>query len=254
MWILILIVLAVVVYFVVSQTSSSNQASKASSRTQASKASSQNYTNQVDYSNLEVSLDTSASNSYGRDYRHLRDLLAEGKWREADEETSQMILRVAKYDAKESYITPQIPQHTPCEDICTIDRLWLKYSNGRFGFSVQRRIISAIGYEIGEENALSIMVTYGKREGSGAQQMNQRRLQSELQKKFHRTIGWYSPHNEMTGLKNYNDLTFSIQAPYGHLPTANPPGGYPGMRTEYFLNDLIILNLLMRLSACGIAL
>jgi hypothetical protein len=66
----LLIMLAVVIYFVVSQASSSNQASKASS---------QNYTNQVDYSNLEVSLDTSASNSYGCDYRRLRDLLAEGK-------------------------------------------------------------------------------------------------------------------------------------------------------------------------------
>ncbi|MEG4812719.1 GUN4 domain-containing protein [Microcoleus sp. F8-D3] len=254
MWILILIVLAVVAYLVVSQASSSNQASQASSRTQASKASSQNYTNQVDYSNLEVSLDTSASNSYRCDYRRLRDLLAEGKWREADEETNNMILRVTNYNSVENYATPVTAKHTPCEDICTIDRLWLKYSNGRFGLSVQRRIISEIGEKIGEKNALSIMFTYGKREGSAAQQMNQRRLQSELNEKFRRTIGWYAPHSDgSAGLKNYNDITFSIQAPYGHLPTANPPGGYPGLRKNY-VNDFIVINLLMRLSDCGIAL
>ena len=247
MWILILIVLAVVVYFVVSQASSSNQASKASSRTPASKASSQNYTNQVDYSNLEVSLDTSASNSYGRDYRNLCDLLAEGRWREADEETSEMILRVAKYDAKESYITPQIPQHTPCEDICTIDRLWLKYSNGRFGFSVQRRILLGI-----REDALFILLRKpSERKENYYEEMKK---EMELESNFNKLIGWYAPYDDgSSGLKSYNDLTFSIQAPYGHLPTANPAGGYPGLR-ENKINNLIVLNLLKRLSDCGIAL
>ncbi|MBD2185293.1 GUN4 domain-containing protein [Planktothrix sp. FACHB-1355] len=28
----------------------------------------------------------------------------------------------------------------PCTDLRTIDRLWVDYSNGRFGFSVQKRI------------------------------------------------------------------------------------------------------------------
>ena len=75
MWIFILIVLAVVVYFLVSQASSRTQASKASSRTQANQV---NYSSlQVDSSNLEVSLDSSISTHYS--YARLRDLLAEGK-------------------------------------------------------------------------------------------------------------------------------------------------------------------------------
>ena len=171
MWIFILIVLAVVIYFVVSQASSSNQASKASSRTQASKVPTQNYTN-LDYSNLEViSLDSSVSIHYN--YTHLRDLLAEGKWREADEETGKMMISVSavtahkklaseEYDLviSESRFDPAAAEHVPCKDLCTIDRLWLKYSNGRFGFSVQRRIISELG-----EDDLSILS--GEKSGSG---------------------------------------------------------------------------------------
>ncbi|WP_438822818.1 GUN4 domain-containing protein [Planktothrix pseudagardhii] len=33
----------------------------------------------------------------------------------------------------------------PCEDLRTIDQLWVKYSNGRFGFSVQKRIYQSLG-------------------------------------------------------------------------------------------------------------
>jgi len=33
----------------------------------------------------------------------------------------------------------------PCEDLRTIDQLWVKYSNGRFGFSVQKRIYESLG-------------------------------------------------------------------------------------------------------------
>ncbi len=238
MWIFILIVLAVVIYFVLSQASSSNQTSKASS---------QNYTNQVDYSNLEVSLDTSASNSYGCDYRRLRDLLAEGKWREADEETNNMILRVTNYNSVEDFATPITAKHTPCEDICTIDRLWLKYSNGRFGLSVQRRILLGI-----REDALFILLRLpSERKGNYYEEMKK---EMELESNFNKLIGWYAPYDDgSSGLKNYNDLTFSIHAPYGHLPTANPPGGYP-LLTENNINNLIVLNLLKRLSNCGIAL
>ena len=33
----------------------------------------------------------------------------------------------------------------PCEDLRTIDQLWVKYSDGRFGFSVQKRIYQNLG-------------------------------------------------------------------------------------------------------------
>ena len=266
MWILILIVLAVVVYFVVSQASSSNQASKASSRTQASKASTQNYTNQVDYSNLEViSLDSSVSIHYN--YTHLRDLLAEGKWKEADKETGRLMLAVGYLTAEKkvrdgewTHLDPRTDcldflhlSYLPCADLCTIDRLWLKYSNGRFGFSVQKRIISELG-----EDTISFLCKFNNSYQEG-QKMK------ELRKSFERRIGWYTPDSKdsagrMTlGLKTYNDLTFSMQAPHGHLPTANywqegARGDVGSFETQPLFGCYDLVHLLNRLSSCGIAL
>lgn len=33
----------------------------------------------------------------------------------------------------------------PCTDLRTIDHLWVKYSNGRFGFSIQKQIYLEVG-------------------------------------------------------------------------------------------------------------
>lgn len=253
MWILILIVLAVVVYFVMSQASSSNQSSKVSSRTQASKASSQNYANQVDYSNLEVSLESSVSTHYN--YTRLRDLLAEGKWREADEETGRVMLNVGSVvaekkiqDGEWTHSDPDSNRlgilhflYFPCTDLCTIDRLWLKYSNGRFGFSIQNRIMSEIG-----KDALSILVS-----GGGGETLNKR---LEISETFEKRIGWYTPVSDGgTYTKNYNDLTFAIQAPYGHLPSIHY-SLYGGADTKSMMGCTNLAYILNRFSSCDIAL
>lgn len=257
MLIFILIVLAVVVYFLVSQASSSNQASKASSRTQANQV---NYSSiQVDYSNLEVSLESSISTYYS--YTRLRDLLAEGKWREADEETGRVMLSVAslaverKVQAGE-YKDGRVPcydriiglaDYFPCADLSTIDRLWLKYSNGRFGFSVQKRIISELG-----EDALSLLSFKKRGKGTDSQARKER---IELGEKFIKSIGWYDPDNVGQHTKKYNDVTFAIQAPYGHLPTGNYwREGRGGSWKNEPVNDFALLDILNRLSSCGIAL
>ncbi|MGB3262780.1 MAG: GUN4 domain-containing protein [Microcoleus sp.] len=268
MWIFILIVLAVVIYFVLSQASNSNQASKASSRTQASKASSQNYTNQVDYSNLEViSLDSSVSAHYN--YTHLRDLLAEGKWKEANKETGRLMLAVgyltAEKKVRDGEWTHADPRedcldfrnlwYFPCKDLCTIDRLWLKYSNGRFGFSVQKRIISELG-----EDTISFICSSNTSYQEGLKKR-------ELRGSFERRIGWYTPDSEdsagrrTSNLKTYNDLTFSMQAPHGHLPTANywqegarGRNDVGSFETQPLKDCYDLVHLLDRLSSCGIAL
>ncbi|MCC3434251.1 GUN4 domain-containing protein [Microcoleus sp. PH2017_05_CCC_O_A] len=257
MWILILIVLAVVIYFVMSQASSTNQSSKASSRTKASQV---DYSSlQVDYSNLEVSLESSISTHYS--YTRLRDLLAEGKWREADQETGKMMLNVGnatverkiqsgeyKYATVDNHrVSCQSADYFPCTDLCTIDRLWLKYSNGRFGFSVQKRIISELG-----EDALSLMSLKKRGKGTDSQALKEK---IELREEFIKRIGWYDPDNLGQYTKQYNDLTFATQAPYGHLPTAYYwEEGHGSFTKNEALNDSVLLNILYRLSICGIAL
>ncbi|MFM9156775.1 MAG: GUN4 domain-containing protein, partial [Dolichospermum sp.] len=75
----------------------------------------------------------------GMDYSKLRDLLKAGEWKEADEETRRVMLAVAKRENEGSLDVESI-DNFPCADLRTIDQLWVKYSDGKFGFSVQKRI------------------------------------------------------------------------------------------------------------------
>jgi len=75
----------------------------------------------------------------GVDYERLRNLLAIGKWREADEETRSLILCLVRREIEGSLWARDINK-LPCQDLHTIDKLWVEYSNRHFGFSVQKRI------------------------------------------------------------------------------------------------------------------
>ncbi len=80
----------------------------------------------------------------GVDYRKLRDLLADGKWAEADKETWKVMLQAAGRE-KEGFIRVRDINLFPSEDLCTIDGLWVHYSDGQFGFSVQKQIYESLG-------------------------------------------------------------------------------------------------------------
>jgi hypothetical protein len=73
-----------------------------------------------------------------KDYLRLKHLLASGRWREANEQTRVILLRAV--NAEENYLNDEQIQNFPCQVLKIIDRLWLQYSNGRFGFSIQKQI------------------------------------------------------------------------------------------------------------------
>ncbi|NEQ26286.1 MAG: GUN4 domain-containing protein [Microcoleus sp. SIO2G3] len=89
------------------------------------------------------------SSERGVDYTKLRDLLASGQWKEADQETLAVMLKAA---GREGYLDAESIEKFPCTDLRTIDRLWVKYSDGRFGFSVQKRIWESVGGQPGESD------------------------------------------------------------------------------------------------------
>jgi hypothetical protein len=134
--------------------------------------------------NQEVQLQSSC----GMDYRKLRDLLKAGKWKDADEETTRVILAFAKRE-KEGWLDVKDIDNFPCEDLRTIDQLWVKYSNGRFGFSVQKRIYQGLG---------------------GTKNYNEKIWQA-----FGDKVGWRKGGSWLY----YKDITFDIKAPEGHLPS-----------------------------------
>ena len=79
-----------------------------------------------------------------KNYENLRDLLVAGKWKEADGDTAKVMLKVAGRE-KEGYLNTESIDNFPYEDLRTIDQLWVKYSNGKFGFSVQKQIYESLG-------------------------------------------------------------------------------------------------------------
>jgi hypothetical protein len=80
----------------------------------------------------------------GVDYTKLRDLLVAKNWKEADLETNQRMLEVAGRESQ-GYLDIENVKNFPCQDLGTIDKLWVEYSDGKFGFSVQKKIYRDLG-------------------------------------------------------------------------------------------------------------
>ena len=124
----------------------------------------------------------------GVDYRKLDRLLASGKWKEADQETIKKMLEVADRTS-EGWLREEYLDQFPCEDLRTIDQLWVKNSNGLFGFSVQKRIYQSLG--------------------------GTRKYDREIWEAYGDRVGW---RVGKSGWLDYDDLKFNIKAPEGHLP------------------------------------
>ncbi|WP_190494012.1 GUN4 domain-containing protein [Phormidium sp. FACHB-1136] len=79
-------------------------------------------------------------------YAKLEELLKAGQWREADEETYRLMITNPAVGKEEGqWFDPKDLEEFPCEDLRILDQLWVKYSNGKFGFSVQKKIYVETG-------------------------------------------------------------------------------------------------------------
>ncbi len=111
----------------------------------------------------------------GVDYTRLRDLLEAGKWKEANTETT----RAMRQEDIDNF---------PCEDLRIIDQLWLDYSDGKFGFSVQKDIYQNLGRT--SEYNTDVWISFGER------------------------VGWRKGRKWLS----YTELTYNLNAPRGQLP------------------------------------
>lgn len=137
------------------------------------------------------------SSEKGIDYTKLRDLLAAGKWKDADQETLAVMLKAAGREQEGWFLIESI-ENFPCTDLRTIDQLWVKYSNGRFGFSVQKRIWESVGKDYGK---------FGDRVGWREMRTKQGTKDGLKQETQHQ-LEWI-----------LYELTYDTSAPEGHLPT-----------------------------------
>jgi serine/threonine protein kinase len=133
-------------------------------------------------------------------YSKLEELLINKKWQSADEWTKYKILEIMGLQ-EQGYFMAEDIKNFPCQALQTIDQLWVKYSKGRFGFSIQKKIWEKLGGKAGvfnEEN----WVLFGE------------------------YVGWRSTRNHQILFAGwttrewcyYSEINFSENALEGHLP------------------------------------
>jgi len=86
----------------------------------------------------------SLKSAKGINYSELEQLLKNKQWYDADQLTDKLMLKASGRE-EEGWIDFDSIKNFPCEDLQTIDRLWVHYSNGLYGFSVQKQIYVECG-------------------------------------------------------------------------------------------------------------
>ena len=76
-------------------------------------------------------------------YNKLQKFLMAGQFKEADLETTNIILETVAM--KRDDLAPEVMTKFPCNVLFVIDRLWRIYSQERFGFSIQLEIYQREG-------------------------------------------------------------------------------------------------------------
>lgn len=145
-------------------------------------------------------------------YGKLKELLEAGKFDEADLETTRVMIEIAGKPTMDD-ITPDDLKKFPCNALMVIDRLWQKYSNNRFGFSVQLRLYQSFG---------------GNMDTIRAQENKYLRLVSE-------SIGWRVDGE----IVEREDFDFSLNAAEGALPGNWWNSPYGAKMANFFLARLI---------------
>jgi hypothetical protein len=93
---------------------------------------------------LKEKLIALTGNVQNQRYQKLEEHLQKGEWQAADKETYRlMITTVGKEEGQ--WFSSEDLLNFPCEELKAIDGLWVKYSQGRFGFSVQKEIYLSVG-------------------------------------------------------------------------------------------------------------
>jgi len=155
-------------------------------------------------------------------YTQLEDLLKTQQWREADKETYRLMITTVGKD-EEQYFDGADLENFPCEDLRTLDQLWVKYSSGKWGFSVQKQI-----WQECNSSPMSL---------------------DDEWKKFGDRVGWRKDNDWV----NYNNLTFDLQKSLkGEFP-ANSVTGLGWGVDAFGGGAWVFSSLMQRLTACSMS-
>lgn len=116
----------------------------------------------------------------------LKNFLVLGQWEQANQETAAIVLDLAGRSA-DDWLWLEDFTKIPKSELQLINQLWLTYSRGRFGFSIQQRIWQKAATITEYEAECYVGDRVGWRHASG---------------------DWLT----------YDEITFDLSAPRGHLP------------------------------------
>jgi len=169
------------------------------------------------------------------DYSNLRDLLKAQSWEQSDKETLRLMLKAAGKADKNDYIGLNDITFFPCLDLLTIDKLWLKYSNGQFGFSVQKSIYMACGGEVKSEFWNPFVIPSAIPDPS-----------IQVWQNFGRQINWIVNNSWIS----YANIQFKYPSVRGHLPALcwGSIGGFGAWKPSDFGSGFSVLA--NRLAQC----
>jgi len=154
-------------------------------------------------------------------YAKLEGHLKAQQWKEADDETYRLMITTVGKDEGVWFEREEL-LNFPCDELRAIDGLWVKYSNGHFGFSVQKQIYVECG---------------GKLDGHYPD--------SEVWELFSGRVGWRNNGKWM----HYSDLIPSISSPQGIFPWVFS-WGYE-WEDGGFLVEIFVSSLAQRLVKCS---
>mmetsp|Transcript_3779 Transcript_3779/g.11588 ORF Transcript_3779/g.11588 Transcript_3779/m.11588 type:complete len:227 (+) Transcript_3779:24-704(+) len=127
----------------------------------------------------------------GLDYAPLMEQLRSGDFKAADQFTRDALIRLAGPNAqKRGYVYFTEASRLPATDLATIELLWLHYSDGKFGYTIQKNVW---------------------------------RVQKQDFENFCRKLGWNVEDSE-TGQSRKrrwfgnSEFIYDLSAPKGHLP------------------------------------
>jgi uncharacterized caspase-like protein len=158
------------------------------------------------------------SSERGIDYTRLQDLLKTRQWEEADRETYELMIQAVGKDIEGRFSSNDM-LNFPRKDLETVDTLWGKHSDNRFGFSIQKRIYKNLGGAVDGKHP-----------------------EGDIWEEFCIKIGWMQNQrgNHYTKL-NYEKQNFTV-------------GELPRLITSYFTDLEVFWSLLFRLESFQIAL
>lgn len=152
------------------------------------------------------------------DIKKLEQFLKAKQWEAADRETTKLILQATNASTEPLVdLQPSLVKRLPCADLQAIDQLWVKYSRGRFGFSVQKKIFEAIA-EAPTPKKLEALAPNRNKQLSPGKSPNVL-TEASISDKDSQKIGQMNQFSSRIGFSIHKAAKPTLQAPAGRLPS-----------------------------------